>query len=151
LVRPVNRFALGPMLAYDAQLGSHRITVGGEKTDYGRQLWRLALEARWYSRRVAVGGLFLSLQGGVAWLTDTVTPAGAAETGATQTAPMFGLGLGGAFVPYRGFGISLALQGFVTLLSRSAPSLAVGFGKAYAYGALGFIGITLSLAFGTNV
>jgi hypothetical protein len=65
--------------------------------------------------------------------------------------PLFGLALGGAFVPYRGLGASLALQSIFTVLPDTAPDLAPGFGKAYAYGVVAFIGLTLNLALSAGV
>ncbi|HEX4355526.1 MAG TPA: hypothetical protein VHZ95_21520, partial [Polyangiales bacterium] len=75
LLRPWNHIAIGPTLAFDSKLGRKRFALVDGEADYHRQNWRLALEARWYARRVAVGGLFVSLLAGVGWFGDSISPA----------------------------------------------------------------------------
>lgn len=157
-LRPWNHVAFGPVLAYDHRLGGETLRIGGEGTvDYSRHLWRLMLELRWYSRRVQQGGFFVDLRGGVAWMTDTFSPTsgGRPDVGATETAPLFGLGFGGSFLPYRGLGATLALQGFLAPFSSDASDLPGSAGAvrstAYAYGLLAFVGVTLSLSIGAGL
>lgn len=157
-LRPWNHIAFGPVLAYDHWLGSDSLRIASEGTvDYSRHLWRLLMELRWYSRRVQQGGFFIDLRAGVAWMTDTFSPSsgGSPDVGATQTAPVVGFGFGGAFLPYRGLGATLALQGFVAPFSKQAEDLPGSVGAmrstAYAYGLFAFAGLTLSLSIGAGL
>ncbi|HEY2734208.1 MAG TPA: hypothetical protein VGI70_09490 [Polyangiales bacterium] len=145
LLRPWNHVAIGPTLAFDAKLGRKRFTLSDGDADYHRQNWRLALEARWYARRVAVGGMFISVLAGVGWFGDSISPATGSDASATQTAPLIGLGLGGAFLPYRGLGMTLALESYIAFLPSEGPRLN-DTSTAYGYGTYAFAGLTLNLA-----
>jgi hypothetical protein len=152
LLRPWNHLAFGPAFGYGIRVGKDRLTLDDPNdpstqitANYNRHMWRLALEARWYQRRVAVGGLFVGFQLGVTWFTDTLKLTSGSESSATQTAPIIGLSVGGSFLPYRGLGMSLAVQGYVSFLPTDGATLTTA-QKSYGYGSYAFIGLTVNFA-----
>jgi hypothetical protein len=146
LLRPANHWAFGPELAYDVVFGAHHVTVDslGAQGDYARHALRLSAELRWYSRKVAPGGLFLAFKAGILWWSETL--AQVTTKSETQSAPQFGFEVGGMFVPYRGVGMTLALHSWLGLL-RDAPTVSnSATGGTYGYGPFVFLGLSARLA-----
>jgi hypothetical protein len=153
LLRPWNHLAIGPAFGYGIRLGKQRFSIedpdDSSKTlsaTYNRHMWRLALEARWYERSVAVGGLFVGFQVGVTWFTETLTLVNSGkDSSVTQTAPIIGLAVGGSFLPYRGLGMSMAVQSYLAFLPTNGETLFTA-DKSYGYGTFAFIGATVNFA-----
>jgi hypothetical protein len=151
LVRPFNHWALGARFAYDAVLGSHQVYVDGKggKASYGRKALHLAAQLRWYSRRVMPGGLYLALHGGVLWWTDTLDKV--AADGVTRSAPELGFELGGLFAPYRGPGVTLAVQGWLALFPGDPAAASRSSGSTFDYSPFVFFGVVARLALGVSL
>jgi hypothetical protein len=147
------RVAIGAVLAYDHRVGGKTFGSGSRRSEYSSYLWRPMLELRWYSHGVAAGGPFVTLRAGAAWITDSVFPQADIEgpSAVTQAAPVIGLGFGGAFVTYDGIGTTLAMQAFVAPFPKRGAELGRGFGRAYGYGTLIFLGLTVGLMLGTGL
>lgn len=171
LVRPWNHLAFGPVVGYSVKLSRQNVAIGdtpstpavpamgdtpampavaadaGEAATYSRHMGRVALELRWYQKRVSVGGLFVGVQTGVTWLTDTLTRKSNLDKSVTQTAPIFGFAFGGSFLPYRGIGATLAFQSYLAVFPSNGKSLSDSDKQSsYGYGTYGFAGFTLNLA-----
>lgn len=151
LVRPFNHWALGARFAYDAVLGSHEVYVDGKggKASYGRHAVHLAAQVRWYSRRVMPGGLYLALHGGVLWWTDSLDKV--AQDGVTRSAPEVGFELGGLFAPYRGPGVTLAVQSWLALFPGDPGAVSRTSGSTYDYSPFIFLGLVARLALGVSL
>ena len=163
------RVAIGFVGAYDQRIGSTSFGPAPEQTpeaepqpeqpeappraDYSNHMWRVMFELRWYSRSVAKGGLFVALRAGAMWVTDTVSPRdeNVDDADETQLAPVFGIGIGGQFMPYRGLGMTLALHGFLAPLPDEGPRLPGDLGRAFAYGDTIFFGVTWGALLGVGL
>lgn len=151
LLRPFNHFALGASAAYDVRFGAHHVTVGGTREAYALSGMRFGAELRWYSRRVVAGGFFAALQAGVIVWNDTWSRSNGSDAKASQTAPLFGFELGGAFIPYGGIGLTVAAQARLALFSSDPKDLSHWSGeKTFGYGPLVFIGLAWRLAYGVS-
>lgn len=162
LLRPASHFAIGVSGAYDVRFGAHHVRVPAlrslppmstEATQleaYSLSGFRLAAELRWYSRRVVAGGFFAALQAGLSVWKDTWTRSGSSDATASQTAPLFGFELGGAFIPYRGVGMTVAAQARLLLFSSEEKALSRSTEHTYGYGPLAFIGLAWRLAYGVS-
>jgi hypothetical protein len=160
LLRPWNHLAFGPAFGYGVRIGKQRFSIDDPaasadsaksvEATYNRHMWRLALEARWYERSVAVGGLFVGFQLGVTWFTETLTVNNGPDSSLTQTAPIIGLAVGGSFLPYRGLGMSMAVQSYLAFLPTNGETL-IASQKSYGYGTFAFIGATVNFATGVRL
>ncbi|MET0389159.1 MAG: hypothetical protein ABW321_24510 [Polyangiales bacterium] len=151
LLRPLNHWAFGVSLSYDAVLGSHQVPVHEDGTEqpYSRSAVRFAGEVRWYARTVAPSGLYVAFKLGVLWWTDELPDV--ADDGVTQSAPQLALEIGSVLSPYRGPGITLALQSWLALL-RDNPALATrDAGSTYGYGPFVFFGAVCRLQLGIGL
>lgn len=151
LIRPFNHWAVGARFAYDAVLGSHQVYVDGKggRASYTRSAMHLAAQVRWYSHRVMPGGFYLALHGGVLWWTDTL-PKVAAD-GVTRSAPELGFELGGLFAPYRGPGLTLAVQGWLALFPGDPAAASRTAGSTFDYSPFVFFGVVARLALGVSL
>lgn len=151
LFRPFNHWALGARFAYDAVLGSHQVYVDGKgaRASYGRHAVHLAAQLRWYSHRVMPGGLYLALHGGVLWWTDSLDRV--ADDGITRSAPELGFELGGLFAPYRGPGLTLAIQSWLALFPNDPAAISKTSGSTFDYSPFIFLGVVARLALGVSL
>jgi hypothetical protein len=151
LLRPFNHWAFGPVFAYDVVFVAPQVDIDstGGKGDYARHAMRLAAEVRWYSRKVAPGGLYLGFKAGVLWWSEELDRVTTSTV--TQSAPQFAFELGGMFVPYRGFGVTLALQSWLALLRDQPVSSTRDAGSTYGYGPMVFLGLAMRLALSASL
>lgn len=166
LLRPANHFAFGVSGAYDLRFGAHHVrvppqtprppedsppsTVPSYREAYSMHGFRLAGELRWYSRRIVAAGFFAALQAGFSVWKDTWSRPGSSNATASQTAPLVGLELGGAFIPYRGIGMAVAAQARVLLFSSDPKDLSHWNEQTFGYGPLVFFGLAWRLAYGVS-
>jgi len=151
LFRPFNHWALGARFAYDAVLGSHDVYVDGMggQASYDRHAVHLAAQLRWYSRRVMPGGFYLGVHAGVLWWTDKLDKV--AANGVTRSMPELGVELGGLFAPYRGPGMTMALQGWVALFPDDPAAESSNSGTTFDYSSFVFIGVVTRVALGVSL
>lgn len=150
LLRPVDHFALGVSAAYDVRFGAHHVTVNGTREGYSLHAMRFAAQLRWYSRRIVAGGFFAGLEAGMTLWNDTWSRSNGGDASASQAAPLFGFELGGAFMPYRGIGMVLAVQARLALFSSESKDLSHWNEQTFGYGALIFAGLAWRLAYGVS-
>jgi hypothetical protein len=152
LVRPFAHWALGAMYAYDAVLGAHDVVIdpkGESKAAYSRNVSRLSVQLRWYSRSVSTSGFYFAAHAGAAWWTDKVKPI--TDDPVTQLAPQFGLEMGGVFAPHRGLGVTMGFQSWVAWLRNSPQRTTADYGSTYGYGPFVFVGVHVRLQLGISL
>ena len=152
IVRPARHWGMGLFYAYDAVMGTHEVYIDKEDTklaSYRRTAQRLGVQLRWYSRSVSTSGFYFALHAGAIWWSDKVMPI--TDGAQTQLGPEYGFELGGVFAPYRGLGMTLALQSWMMLLKNDPQRNTSTYGSTYGYGPFVFAGLVWRFQLGFSL
>lgn len=153
ILRPVRHWGIGVFYAYDGVLGAHEVYIDKEATmaaSYKRTAQRLGLQLRWYSRSVQTSGFYFALHVGAIWWSDKVKPI-TDDDAISQVGPEYGFELGGVFAPFRGLGMTMALQSWMMWLHNSPQRNTSGYGSTYGYGPFAFAGFVWRFQLGFSL
>jgi hypothetical protein len=147
--RPFEQLGFGPTLAIAGKPGDDTGSAGSAD-QHDVQMWRLALEGRYFLSERTRSGLYLALEGGAVFINETRT-LGRREDSVTQSGGLLGAGLGYTLALPFGLGVGVSLRGFYTFMPEEAPDLGSTDYEAHAWGGLPWIALAIDGSFGIGL